>query len=309
MQLCYYHAPEGNFGDDLNPWLWDRLLPGAFKGGADLLVGMGTLLDDWFTDALPPSGLRVVLGSGSGISRRRPLLGSDWKVYGVRGPLTAGYLGLDWSYATTDPAMTLRDLWPDDPPARSGVGFIPHHSSVGKWDWPKLCAEVGLIYIDPGAPPLEVVDRIGRLERVLTEAMHGAIIADALRTPWVALKINPFNYTGKWEDWGSSISTAVYFQILPDLYDPVRAGHAAGQLKALARTYLRGQRPTSGGWELDECRAKLMSYAREVEPQLSRETDLDRGLDRFYAALDRLRGDLQSGALDTPLSHALAGRG
>jgi succinoglycan biosynthesis protein ExoV len=198
--------------------------------------------------------------------------------------------------------MCLRDLWPGDPVVRSGVGFIPHHFSIAKWDWRKLCAETGLIYIDPGGSPIEIVEQIGKLERVVTEAMHGAIVADALRTPWVALKINPVNYTGKWEDWGSSISTSVYFQILPDLYDPVWAGHAGGQLKAMVRAYLKGRRPISGGWEVDECRAKLAACAGEVEPQLSRDEDLDRGLDRFYSALARLRGDLEAGVLDAPAS-------
>ena len=30
MKLYYYKAPLGNFGDDLNPWLWPRLLPDIF---------------------------------------------------------------------------------------------------------------------------------------------------------------------------------------------------------------------------------------------------------------------------------------
>ena len=29
MKLCYYHDNEGNFGDDLNAWLWSKLLPGV----------------------------------------------------------------------------------------------------------------------------------------------------------------------------------------------------------------------------------------------------------------------------------------
>ena len=32
MKLCYYHDNEGNFGDDLNAWLWPKLLPGVIQG-------------------------------------------------------------------------------------------------------------------------------------------------------------------------------------------------------------------------------------------------------------------------------------
>ena len=58
VKLYYYKATAGNFGDDLNSWLWDRLLPNAFDGICyhrhsshernnnenTLFVGIGTLL-------------------------------------------------------------------------------------------------------------------------------------------------------------------------------------------------------------------------------------------------------------------------
>ena len=28
LDLYYYHSSHGNFGDDLNTWIWDALLPG-----------------------------------------------------------------------------------------------------------------------------------------------------------------------------------------------------------------------------------------------------------------------------------------
>ena len=28
MQLFHWHAPRGNFGDDMNEWFWDDVPPG-----------------------------------------------------------------------------------------------------------------------------------------------------------------------------------------------------------------------------------------------------------------------------------------
>jgi len=74
--LLYYHQdPQRNFGDDLNPWLWQRLLPGQFSGTvahdprargvvADdevLFVGIGTLINT----RVPTGPRKVVFGSGA----------------------------------------------------------------------------------------------------------------------------------------------------------------------------------------------------------------------------------------------------
>ena len=46
MKLYYYKSPKGNFGDDLNPWLWNRLRPELFSENSDILfVGIGTLIN------------------------------------------------------------------------------------------------------------------------------------------------------------------------------------------------------------------------------------------------------------------------
>ena len=45
MNLYYHQSPLGNFGDDLNTWIWDELLPGWRGWDPDrVLIGVGTLL-------------------------------------------------------------------------------------------------------------------------------------------------------------------------------------------------------------------------------------------------------------------------
>src|SRR6185295_9202266 len=118
--LLYYHKdPRGNFGDDLNPWLWSRLLPGCFTGelphdprsrdmsadGETLFVGIGTLLNDY----VPEHARKVVFGSGAGYGPP-PILDDSWDVFCVRGPATAALLGLDKAAAITDPGILVRTI-------------------------------------------------------------------------------------------------------------------------------------------------------------------------------------------------------
>ncbi len=74
MQLYYFKDRRGNFGDDLNPWLWRQLLPEVMQGSPDeLFVGIGTLLNH----RLPAAPLKHVFGSGHGYGtkagHRRPV--------------------------------------------------------------------------------------------------------------------------------------------------------------------------------------------------------------------------------------------
>jgi succinoglycan biosynthesis protein ExoV len=63
----FHWQSESNFGDALNTWLWDRLLPGFRDVHPDTwLVGVGTVLGG---DMLPRTGRKLVLGSGCGYGR------------------------------------------------------------------------------------------------------------------------------------------------------------------------------------------------------------------------------------------------
>ena len=75
MKLMYYRDERGNFGDDLNPWLWERLLPGFLDDRDDvLLVVIGTILNH----AIPAEPVKVVFGSGVGYGNL-PILDDRWR--------------------------------------------------------------------------------------------------------------------------------------------------------------------------------------------------------------------------------------
>src|SRR5215475_13530307 len=104
--MLYYCKPrQGNFGDDLNPWLWSRLAPEVCQPeSGPLFLGIGTLL----SQKVPKSPLKIVFGSGCGAGPS-PRIDEQWFFYAVRGPLTVEKLKLDArQLALGDPAILIR---------------------------------------------------------------------------------------------------------------------------------------------------------------------------------------------------------
>ncbi len=113
MKLYYYNAQEngfkrGNFGDDLNPWIWHQLIPELFADQQDstLFVGIGTLLNEF----LPKDPQKVIFGAGAGYGGVDIRKG-QFRVYFVRGRLTAKLLEIPEEKAITDPAILVKSLY------------------------------------------------------------------------------------------------------------------------------------------------------------------------------------------------------
>jgi succinoglycan biosynthesis protein ExoV len=99
--------------------------------------------------------------------------------------------------------------------------FIPHcHSDVDPdYDWPSICAQAGLLYLSPRGDSREVIRMIAGARLIISESMHGAIVADAFRVPWRAVSlVSNFNEF-KWRDWTDSLSMDI--EIVP-LSRPLR---------------------------------------------------------------------------------------
>ena len=213
--------PVTNFGDELNRVLWPRLLgDDVFDDDADVLfLGIGSLLG-W------PKGTdettRLVFGTGamSADAAAREPRTANWHVFGVRGPLTAQAYGFDEALTIADPGiLATRIHTPAD--LTDGVGYMPHLDQAVRWstELRATCADLGLRYIDPRDEVDTVMTQIGRLDRLVTEAMHGAIVADALRVPWVPVYSGLRPHRFKWTDWCHSMELE---------YRPVRVPDLAG---------------------------------------------------------------------------------
>ncbi len=79
-----------------------------------------------------------------------------------------------------------------------------------------MCERAGINYIDPTDPNvLASLQAIQQTELLITEAMHGAILADTLRVPWLALEpIFPL-HRNKWFDWSESMLIDLHFNAMP----------------------------------------------------------------------------------------------
>ncbi len=213
MRLYYHRAPSGlrNFGDDLNPWLWSRVLPGIIEPDAaphsSVLIGFGTLLNEKLPEHLSEAALKVIFTTGVGYgSGQPPSLGTGWDVRSVRGPLSAARLGLDARFGVADGAILVRRHY--EPAAQKTVrySFMPHVIScdAGEAAWRQICDALGIQFIDPQDKIEDVLAQISASEVLLAEAMHGAIVADALGTPWIAMDTHGV-HRFKWEDWCASV--------------------------------------------------------------------------------------------------------
>jgi succinoglycan biosynthesis protein ExoV len=217
MKIFYWQSPSGNFGDDLNEWIWDDLLPGWRQWDpACTLLGVGTILNRRnFVE-----GERYLLcGSGTGFGEPPDV--SDpgvWRIAFVRGPRTAALMNIPSALAICDPAIMIPRISRFASPARDKeIIFIPHCGSDAApiYDWKRICARAGVEYVSPRRDSHQVIRAVSSATKVITESMHGAIIADAFRVPWKPVSlVDNFNLF-KWRDWTDSLRMELNITALP----------------------------------------------------------------------------------------------
>lgn len=208
MKNVYFKDKDGNFGDDLNGWLWQKLLPDIWdEDSSALFFGIGTIIG--MLKVAPENKHVAIFSSGAGYSEvPKNLDDARWNIFCVRGPLTAQILNLPAEKAITDGAILLR-LLPEYQPVpveqRHGVCFMPHHRGRELDKWKNVCNEAGVQFLDPREDSLVTLEKIKGASLILAEAMHAAIVADSLRVPWVPVMTNHRINNFKWLDWAYSM--------------------------------------------------------------------------------------------------------
>lgn len=309
MKLFYYQRPDKatNFGDDLNQWLWPKLAPELFETASHpfkhddtVFVGTGTLLNHRLASRLQPANKLIIFGTGAGYEQPLQTAPLSWKICCVRGPLSAKQLGLPAQTAITDGGLLIAKAFTPSASVnteRVSCSFMPHvHSASDAGDrWQRICQLAGIRYIDPRWPVEQVLNAINSSDRLLTEAMHGAIAADALRVPWIPVTTTPRIYAFKWQDWCASMDVFYHPYRLPALKQYHRWGRGLRSGSVALRHWFGAalEGPVSTPYyELsgDESAIakRLLNISRQATV-LSSDATFDRQLDRLQQSFSQLR--------------------
>ncbi|PMM03809.1 hypothetical protein BCT61_17520 [Vibrio breoganii] len=222
MKLEYCRSKSLNVGDDLNPWLWPKLLGENFididsKGDSqEYLVGVGTLLTAKRFQKDLGTATKIHIFSSGAWEGETPPLDDRCVVHGVRGPRTANKLGVSKEKVIGDGAYLISTIdYPKSLPIEGRIGFVPHHKSEDFIDWKRVCEKAGLHFISPKKPVDDFLIEIQQCEAVIAEAMHGAIIADVLRVPWLAVSYSPIFSFEKWYDFAEALDIKMQIHPIP----------------------------------------------------------------------------------------------
>ena len=229
MNVVFYKSNKGNFGDDLNPWLWPQIFNGRYPDDL-FFLGIGSVLsnDVDLVKVLPTEKVKVIFDAGVRQTYSPIKLNEGWDVFFLRGPLSSKAYNYQYPWISDSGyCIRLLDIFPSlvNEPKMYDVSLMPHVTSARIFNWRKLCDKWGVHYISPHSERgVEFTLReISRSKKIITEAMHGAIIADALRVPWHRFILSTPYYEGgaisefKWEDWLLSINvncqTSTYIKL------------------------------------------------------------------------------------------------
>lgn len=220
MKNVYYKSRAGNFGDDLNEWLWPKLFNFVNNESDAYFLGIGSILGYHNVENLDldKKKKKIVFGTGYRPSLFGPKLYLDksWDIRFLRGPLSKEALGMKFDYiADSAYALMHTEMYKDllNTEKKYELSVMPYYKSVEFVDWERLCKKVGVHYISPCSEKgVEfTLKEIASSKRIVTEAMHGAIAADILRVPWKRFVFSSYMVESprvsefKWNDWLGSI--------------------------------------------------------------------------------------------------------
>ena len=290
MKLYYYRGKAPNFGDELNTWLMPKVFPDFFDDDdSNIFLAIGSVI----FDSHKATSKKIVFGSGYGGYTPLPVLDETWKFYCVRGPRTADACGLDASKVAGDTAILVHNYRPRQKTKTIRCSFIPHWESISRGNWQLACDLAGIHFIDPCLPAETVMDRIEASEMVITEAMHGAIVSDALRVPWVSMLPIHATHRWKWYDWAGALD----LEIRPQRLFPSSTREACllllhREAEVLDRVNfpLRPIKRASD-WVFVRAAAHWLKAAARMEPMLSGDAALGIALEKLQASAGAIKRD------------------
>lgn len=231
-----------NFGDDINPALMSRFINKDILASDEIAVfGIGTILNDKNIKNNAHYARKVIFSSGVGYGKLETKLDDTWDVACVRGPGSAKALGVGSDKAIADGAILLSEIYSMPSSKRSRPLFIPHvnsHLSTGRL-LSATADKLDMDYLSPGCDADEFIHAVAAAPFVVTEAMHGAILADTMRVPWLPVSLHEF-HEFKWRDWMDSmeLNGGTVHSLSPRCWDSREGGQPTSIVQKL---YKRGK--------------------------------------------------------------------
>lgn len=212
----YYWRPNSNFGDQLSPYIIEKVTGGAVSYATPFdnnkIVAIGSLLTYdvihtqsiiWGSGTLTRKALKFRLPklfplprSISQITRFVVNRNKLAKFYAVRGPLTRQCLSIEGIYCPTvygDPAIIMPRFYKPKNKNSHKIGLVLHmtqESLVNSEELKNNGIQCISIHREGNNQLEDFVDEICSCERVFSTSLHGLIIAQAYGVPAQWVRVN-----------------------------------------------------------------------------------------------------------------------
>jgi succinoglycan biosynthesis protein ExoV len=195
--------------------------------------------------------------------------------------LTARALGIDEKLAITDAALLVTDYYEASTNSETGMAYMPHWN-MHSIELQTICRDLGIRYVDPTNPDIiTTLDEIACSTTLITEAMHGAILADSYGVPWIPVKTTPEILDMKWHDWCATVDIDYAPNRVTPIWDmPQDKSHIRKAKQAIKRIMIKHE---------------LQSLVKHGSRMLSSPVVRNNNMRRLKSALELLTTDLRSG--------------
>ena len=199
----FWHVGRPNFGDDINPSFLQRLSGQPVRFANDQtqphLLGVGSILES----ATPSS---IVIGSGYLKPTSGPL-SKQTTVISLRGQLSLERADCEGNVLLGDPLVLVDRLFDKPIQKKHRTGLVAHVLNISA-----MKAKYGrhTHLISPMQEPWKVVEEIASCEQIVSQSLHGLIVADAFNVPnvWIAPSESMTGGRFKFDDYYSTLDQA-----------------------------------------------------------------------------------------------------
>lgn len=223
MKILYFKGKTPNFGDELNWYIFHSLFEKfSFENQMknSFLLGVGSILHKSYFEKINENSTKIQntgIVFGAGVREEHlSIPNKELKIYFVRGPISARITKAKY---ISDAAYLLKFI--NDIPCQKKfkkkhrITIIPYYRHINSINWNRIKSETAVNIVMPNESPDYVISEIKKSSIVIGGAMHGCIVADIFRVPWIRMRFkiheqNNHVQTIKWNDWSSSVNINSY---------------------------------------------------------------------------------------------------